>query len=93
MWEYLKKYVQGCAICQQNKSNMHPNKPPLQPIVSEPNVQPFQTIAMDFIVKLPLSGGYDSILTITDHNCTKAVILLPCKETIDAPGVAELFKE
>jgi transposase InsO family protein len=48
---------------------------------------------MDFIVKLPMSKGYDSILTITDHDCTKAVILLPCKETIDAPGVAALFKE
>jgi transposase InsO family protein len=48
---------------------------------------------MDFIVKLPTSKGYDLILTITDHDCTKAVILLPCKETIDAPGVAALFKE
>src|SRR6266850_2752052 len=93
MWEYLKKYVQGCGICQKNKSNTHPNKPPLQPIMPETNAQPFQTIAMDNIVKLPLSKGYDSILTITDHNCTKAVILLPCKETIDAPGVAALFKE
>ena len=50
-------------------------------------------ITMDFIVKLPKSNGYDSILMITDHNCTKAVILLPCKETIDALGVAMLFKK
>ena len=48
---------------------------------------------MDFIVKLPLSDGYNSILTITDNDCTKVVILLPCKETIDVPGVAALFKE
>jgi transposase InsO family protein len=48
---------------------------------------------MDFIVKLPTSKGYNSILTITDHDCAKAVILLPCKETIDAPGVTALFKE
>ena len=93
MWEYMKKYVQGCTICQQNKSNTHPNKPPLQPIAPEPNAQPFQTIAMDFIVKVPLSDGYNSILTITDHDCTKAIILLPCKETIDVSGVATLFKE
>jgi hypothetical protein len=72
---------------------MHPNKPPLQPIALEPNVQPFQTIVMDFIVKLPLSDGYDSILTIIDHDYTKAVILLLCKKTIDVPGVAALFKE
>ena len=48
---------------------------------------------MDFIVKLPVSQGYDSILTITDHDCTKVVILLPCKEMIDAEGIAHLFKE
>jgi Integrase core domain len=93
MQEYLKRYIQGCGTCQQNKSNTHLNKPPLRPITPEINAEPFQTIAMDFIIKLPMSNGYNSILTITDHDCTKAVILLPCKETIDAPGVATLFKE
>ena len=46
---------------------------------------------MDFIVKLPESAGYDSILTITDHDCTKMLIAIPCRETIMAEGVAELF--
>jgi hypothetical protein len=53
----------------------------------------FQTIAIDFIVKLPESGGYDSIMTVTDHNCTKAIILVPCQEKINAEGVAKLFKD
>ena len=48
---------------------------------------------MDFIVKLPLSNGYDSILTITDHDCTKVVILVLCNETITAEGVAKLYLE
>ena len=48
---------------------------------------------MDFIVKLPLLNSYDSILTVTDHNCTKAVILIPCKETITAEGVTKLYLE
>jgi hypothetical protein len=52
---------------------------------------PFETVAMDFIVKLPLSNGFNSILTITDHDCTKAAIFIPCKETITAEGVAELY--
>ena len=52
---------------------------------------PFQTIVMDFIMKLPQSGGYDTILTITDHDCSKAVILFPCKESIMAEGVAVLI--
>ena len=46
---------------------------------------------MDFIVKLPKSQGYDSILTITDQGCTKMAIFLPCNETIDAEGVAQLY--
>jgi len=56
-------------------------------------VLPFQTIAIDFIVKLPTSEGYDSIMTVTDHDCTKAVVLVPCQETINAEGVAKLFKD
>ena len=46
---------------------------------------------MDFIVMLPLSNGYDLVLTVTDHNCTKAVILIPCNEVITAKGVAKLY--
>ena len=46
---------------------------------------------MDFIVKLSESAGFDSILTITDHDCTKMLIMIPCRETITAEGVAKLF--
>ena len=49
-------------------------------------MKPFSTVAMDFIVKLPKSQGYDSILTITDQGCTKMAIFLPCNESIDAEG-------
>jgi hypothetical protein len=52
---------------------------------------PFQTITLDFIVKLPVSNGFDSILTITVHNCTKAAIFIPCKESISTEGVADLY--
>jgi transposase InsO family protein len=45
---------------------------------------------MDFIVKLPLSEGYNSILTITD-TFSKACIFIPCKETIDTAGTALLY--
>jgi Integrase core domain len=61
--------------------------------MAKEGVLPFKTIAVDFIVKLPSSEGYDSLMTITDHDCTKAVILVPCNETIDTEGVAKLFKD
>ena len=85
-----KKYVKGCAICQESKINTRPLKPAMIPITPG-HLLPFQTIAMDFIMKLPQSGGYDMILTITDHDCSKAIILIPCKESIMAEGVATLI--
>ena len=87
----VQEYIKGCAQCQQNKVNTHPAKAPLNPILPTPEALPFQTISMDFIVKLPELAGYDSILTITDHDCTKMLIVIPCRETITAEGVAELF--
>ena len=85
-----QEYVKGCANCQWNKVNTHPQKATLSPITPSTQALPFQTIAMNFIVKLPESAGFDSILTITDHDCTKMLIMVPCRETMTAEGVAEL---
>ena len=52
---------------------------------------PFKTVEIDFITKLPLSQGYDSILTVTDHDCTKAAIFIPCNEEINAEETAGLY--
>ncbi len=84
-------YVKGCAECQQHKVNTRPTKVPLQPIFPIPEAMPFTTITLDFITKLPISQGNDSILTIMDHDCSKAVILIPCQEEIMAEGVARLL--
>jgi hypothetical protein len=87
----VKDYVQGCADCQRHKVNNRPTKAPLRPIYPKPEAMPFETIALDFITKLPESQGYDSILTITDHDCTKAAIFIPCREEINAEGTAALY--
>ena len=73
------------------KVNMNPMHPPLFPITPAENALPFETIAMDFITKLPPSRGFDTILTITDTDCSKASIFIPCNETIDTEGVACLY--
>jgi hypothetical protein len=52
---------------------------------------PFKTIALDFIVKLPVSQGFDSILTITDQGCTKAAIFIPCNEDITVEETVALY--
>ena len=89
----VKDYIKGCADCQRNKINNQTTKAPLSPIFAKPDALPFEMVSMDFIIKLPQSNGYDSILTVTDHDCTKAVILIPCNETIMAEGVPKLYLE
>jgi hypothetical protein len=90
MRDFIIAYVKGCTTCQMNKVNTHPTKPPLFPITLTGNL-PFQTIAVDFITKLPPSQGYDTILTVTDHDVSKASIFIPCQESIDSEGVAKLY--
>src|SRR6266404_1656311 len=80
-----------CAQCQANKINMHTQRAPSYLITIEAEIRPFQTVAMDFITKLPLSDGHDTIPTITDQGCTKMALFIPCSETIMAEGVARLY--
>ncbi len=90
MKQDIKQYVKGCATCQANKVNTGPLKPAMIPITPE-HTLPFETVAMDFITKLPQSGKYNMILTITDHDCSKAAIFIPCQEAISAEEVAGLL--
>jgi hypothetical protein len=87
----IMEYVKGCAECQRHKVNNRPTKAPLQPIYPKPEAMPFETVALDFIVKLPISQGFDSILTVTDQGCTKAAIFIPCNEDITAEETAALY--
>src|ERR1700744_153598 len=87
----IAAYVQGCATCQANKNFPNNPKPPSFPIKTDPNALPFETIALDFITKLPESEGFDTILTITDQGLSKASFFIPCNETIDAVGVVKLY--
>jgi hypothetical protein len=90
---WIEQYVKGCAICQQNKNLTHVTKTPLYKITVLENAPPFTQIAMDLITGLPLSWGYDAILTIVDHGCSRGAIFLPCKATITGPQIAQLYYE
>ena len=93
-WPAMKKdvteYVKGCTECQTKKNQPNKPKPPPFPITSDTYDTPFTSIAMDFIVKLPLSDSYNTILTITD-TFSKASIFIPCNETINAKQTAKLY--
>jgi Integrase zinc binding domain len=89
--EFVTSYIKGCAICQSSKANtVKPRAPPF-PITPVAEAMPFKTVAMDLIMDLPVSGGFDSIFTITDHDVTKATIFIPCNKTIDALNAAQLY--
>ena len=46
---------------------------------------------MDLITGLPMQHGYNAILTIVDHGCSRATVFLPCTNTITGPGIAWLY--
>jgi hypothetical protein len=91
MKTFVTEYIKGYATCQMTKVNTNLNHLPLFPITPAENALPFETIAMDFITKLPSSGEYNTILTITDTDCSKVSIFIPCQETINSEGVAQLL--
>ena len=91
MKRWVTEYIKGCAMCQANKPNTHPNRPAIFPIIPKEEALPFQTIAIDWITKLPVSEGFDSIMTITDHDCSKAAIFIPCNKTLTAEGLVGLY--
>ena len=91
MKAFIMEYIKGCTTCQMTKVNTRPNHPPLFPITPAENARPFETVAMDFITKLPQSGGYDTILMVTDTDCLKASIFIPCHKVINSEGVALLY--
>ncbi len=55
------------------------------------NAPPFTQVAMDLIMGLPKSRGYNSILTIIDHRCLRTAVFLPCLKTITGLQIAQLY--
>ncbi|QRW01138.1 Retrotransposable element Tf2 protein [Ceratobasidium sp. AG-Ba] len=82
----VNRYVDTCEICQRSKGHKQsiPHKP--LPIPEKP----WEDIAYDFIVKLPKSNGYDSILTVIDRFSRQAHFI-PCLESTNAEELAEIF--
>jgi hypothetical protein len=91
MW--ITNYVKGCAICQQNKINTHKACTPAYCIPIGDHTLPFQQVAMDLITGLPMCNGKNTILTIVDHECSRAAIFLPCMTTITGAGIAQLYMD
>ena len=70
---------------------MHKSCTPLYKITVSENTPPFTQIMMDLITGLPKSRGFDSILMIVDHGCSRGTIFLPCQSTITGPQITKLY--
>jgi hypothetical protein len=87
----MEEYVKGCAKCQESKTNLPWKKASLYPCNTAVDQGPFQYVSMDLITDLPMSDRHDSILTIVDQGCSKAVKFIPCRKAINRQGVAHEY--
>ena len=84
----IYKFVDSCVVCQKTKSSRKKVFGKLMPLPIPSG--PWKSISLDFIVKLPISEGFDSILVVVDR-FSKMCHLIPCKESIDAPQTVDLL--
>jgi len=70
MRAWIRDYVAGCTVCQQNKNITHSAHTPLYCIPTPENALLFQQIALDLITGLLRNGPHNSVLTIVDHGCS-----------------------
>ncbi|PRP76895.1 retrotransposon nucleocapsid protein [Planoprotostelium fungivorum] len=84
----VNRYIESCATCHRTKVSRR--KPPgfLQPLPTPS--ERWASVTMDFIVGLPRSEGFDTILTVVDR-FTKMAHFIPTVNTITAQGTAKLY--
>ena len=86
----MKRYVKRCDAYQRNKN--HTEQPASKLMPNSIPEKPWMHISADFITKLPLAQGYDSILVVVDR-LTKMVHFISTTEKTSAEGLARLFRD
>jgi len=86
----MKRYIEGCDLCQQNKNRTVMPAGKLMP--NEAPKKPWTHITADFITKLPLAQGYNVILVVCDQ-LTKIAHFIPTMKKMLAEGLARLFQD
>ena len=88
--EDVKKYVQGCFKCQQNKVQHQKKAGELHPL--EIPQEPWQEISIDIIGPLPKLNGMDAIVVIIDR-FTKMVQLKATMMNVSSEGIAKIYRD
>ena len=86
----MKQYIKGYNSCQRNKN--YTEQPADKSIPNSIPERPWTYISVDFITKLPLAQGYDSILVVVDR-LTKMVHFISTIEKTSAEELARLFRD
>ena len=86
----VKQYVEGCDQCQRMKNRTEMLAGKLRP--NQVPEKPWQHISVDFIMKLPVSKGHDSILVVCDR-FSKMSHFVAMTEKMTAEGLARLFRD
>lgn len=91
-WQNMRSdiltFIKDCISCQQVKVDHRSPQGLLNPLPIPD--RPWSNIGVDFIVKLPVSNGFDSVMVVVDH-FSKASHFIPAKETCSAGEMALSF--
>jgi len=88
MSRYNGQYVSTCDLCLQTKPWRHSPIGELQPL-SILDAR-WDTLSVDFVVKLPESSGHDAVMTVVDA-ISKRVHFILMHTMVIAEGAAQLF--
>ena len=86
----VKRYVEGCDQYQRMKNRAEMPAGKLRP--NQVPERPWQHISVDFITKLPVSKGHDSILVVCDRFSKMSHFVVTTEKTT-AEGLARLFRD
>lgn len=84
----VKHYIQNCLTCQQNKYQALAPAGLLQPLPVPEKI--WEDISLDFIIGLPKSKNFDTILVVVDR-FSKYSHFIPLSHPFTAKKVAETF--
>ena len=86
----IKRYVEGCDQCQRMKNRVEMPAGKLRP--NQIPEKPWQYISVDFITKLSVSKGHDSILVVCDRFLKMSHFVVTTEKTT-AEGLARIFRD
>jgi len=88
MSRYIGQYVSICDLCLWTKPWRHSPVGELQ-LLSVLDAQ-WDTLSVDFMIRLLESSGHDAIMTVVD-SVSKRVHFVPTHTTVTVEGAARLF--